>query len=183
MLKEASTITMPTHGRLALQVADFLFRNSLPTRSVAHRTPAQSLEKFQSAQRCNRSRSRKLVNGKPKSVIVPPLSQRAGPGALPGARARCHRWGSAGLGASRQWCGDRQVGLAVGDDFLQQWRSAGRLVYALPNTDHPFFPQNLYRMSGGADNNERFEQIGQSWVKHAFARHRQTTLRPWLQHE
>ena len=59
MLKEAITITMPTHGRLALQVADFLFRNSLLTRSVAHRTPAQSLEKFQSAQRCSRSRSRK----------------------------------------------------------------------------------------------------------------------------
>ena len=40
--------------------------------------------------------------------------------------------------------------------------------FALPNNDHPFIPQNLYRMSGGADNNERFEQIGQSWGKHAF---------------
>jgi hypothetical protein len=29
-------------------------------------------------------------------------------------------------------------------------------------------PQNLYRMSGGATNNDRFEQIGQSNVKHAF---------------
>ena len=29
-------------------------------------------------------------------------------------------------------------------------------------------PQNLYRMSGGATNNDRFEQIGQSWLKHAF---------------
>src|SRR5207248_1515872 len=35
-------------------------------------------------------------------------------------------------------------------------------------TDHPIIPQNLYRMSGGADNAERFEQIGQSWMKHAF---------------
>ena len=26
----------------------------------------------------------------------------------------------------------------------------------------------MYRMSGGADNTERFEQIGQSWCKHAF---------------
>jgi hypothetical protein len=41
--------------------------------------------------------------------------------------------------------------------------------FALPNTDHPVIPQNLYRMSGGADNTERFEQIGQSWLKHAFA--------------
>ena len=38
----------------------------------------------------------------------------------------------------------------------------------LPQTDHPVVPQNLYRMSGGADNNERFEQIGQSWMKHTF---------------
>src|SRR4029079_18704852 len=28
--------------------------------------------------------------------------------------------------------------------------------------------QNLYRMSGGAGNNDRFEQIGQSWVKHTY---------------
>ncbi|PYL24753.1 MAG: hypothetical protein DMF44_04175 [Verrucomicrobia bacterium] len=40
--------------------------------------------------------------------------------------------------------------------------------FALPNTDHPFFPQNLYRKSGGVDNLERFEQIGQSWIKHTF---------------
>jgi hypothetical protein len=39
---------------------------------------------------------------------------------------------------------------------------------ALPQTDHPVIPQGLYRMSGGTDNNERFEQIGQSWLKHAF---------------
>ena len=38
----------------------------------------------------------------------------------------------------------------------------------LPATDHPVIPQNLYRMGGGADNAERFEQIGQSWMKHAF---------------
>jgi hypothetical protein len=40
---------------------------------------------------------------------------------------------------------------------------------ALPDNRHPFIPQNLYRMSGGADNTQRFEQIGQSWGKHAFA--------------
>src|SRR4030095_699627 len=34
--------------------------------------------------------------------------------------------------------------------------------------DHPVIPQNLYRMSGSATNDERFEQIGQSWLKHAF---------------
>jgi len=38
----------------------------------------------------------------------------------------------------------------------------------LPNNDHPVIPQNLYRMSGGANFNDRFEQIGQSWLKHSF---------------
>ena len=60
-----------------------------------------------------------------------------------------------------------QVGLAVGTtscnngDVDLNW-------FAMPNTDHPVIPQNLYRMSGGASNNDRFEQIGQSWLKHAF---------------
>jgi hypothetical protein len=36
-------------------------------------------------------------------------------------------------------------------------------------TNHAIIPQNLYRMSGGAGNNDRFEQIGHSWVKHMFA--------------
>ena len=40
--------------------------------------------------------------------------------------------------------------------------------FALPNNDHPVIPQNLYRMSGGPTNDERFEQIAQSNVKHAF---------------
>ena len=39
--------------------------------------------------------------------------------------------------------------------------------FELPDTNHNVIPQNLYRMSGGANNNERFEQIGQSWMKHA----------------
>jgi hypothetical protein len=42
-------------------------------------------------------------------------------------------------------------------------------VFALPDSNHPIIPQNLYRMSGGASNTDRFEQIGQSWVKHMFA--------------
>lgn len=60
-----------------------------------------------------------------------------------------------------------QVGLAVGTDSC----NAGTIDlnwFANPNNDHPVIPQNLYRMSGGASNNERFEQIGQSSVKHAF---------------
>jgi len=61
-----------------------------------------------------------------------------------------------------------RVGLALGTDACNKgtidvdW-------FALPSNDHPFIPQNLYRMSGGGDNTQRFEQIGQSWGKHAFA--------------
>jgi hypothetical protein len=60
-----------------------------------------------------------------------------------------------------------QVGLAVGTNSCNfgtvdlNWK-------ALPENDHPVIPQNMYRMSGGANNDERFEQIGQSSVKHAF---------------
>jgi hypothetical protein len=60
-----------------------------------------------------------------------------------------------------------QVGLMMATDICNNgdvqvdW-------FRLPETDHPVIPQNLYRMSGGTNNDERFEQIGQSWVKHAF---------------
>ena len=60
-----------------------------------------------------------------------------------------------------------QVGLALGTDACNagvenlHW-------FALPNNDHPVIPQNLYRMSGGPANDERFEHIGQSSMKHAF---------------
>src|ERR1044071_1381011 len=40
--------------------------------------------------------------------------------------------------------------------------------FVLPRTDHPIIPHNLYRMSGGGANADRFEQVGQSWVKHTF---------------
>ena len=61
-----------------------------------------------------------------------------------------------------------RVGLALGTDACNKG-TVDVDWFALPSNDHPFIPQNLYRMSGGATNNERFEQIGQSWGKHAFA--------------
>ncbi|HEX8069051.1 MAG TPA: hypothetical protein VF546_03805 [Pyrinomonadaceae bacterium] len=60
-----------------------------------------------------------------------------------------------------------QVGLAVATDSC----NAGTVDldwFQTPSNDHPVIPQNFYRMSGGASNNDRFEQIGQSSVKHAF---------------
>jgi hypothetical protein len=107
-----------------------------------------------------------VVNGKRKSVVVPPLSQGASPGAptlvpgpdiivgdLPDMVQVGSEGSQVGLGIATTSCnnGDQPVNF-----------------HALPQTDHPFFPQNFYRMSGGADNTERFEQIGQAWIKHAF---------------
>jgi hypothetical protein len=60
-----------------------------------------------------------------------------------------------------------QVGLGVGTTSCNN----GNVEldwFALTQVDHPVIPQNLYRMSGGATNDDRFEQIGQSWLKHAF---------------
>ena len=63
--------------------------------------------------------------------------------------------------------GGSQVGLGVGTTSCNN----GNVEvdwFQLPDTDHCVIPQNLYRMSGGPNNNDRFEQIGQSWMKHAF---------------
>jgi hypothetical protein len=60
-----------------------------------------------------------------------------------------------------------QVGLGIGTDSCNAGQEPLHW-FALPSNDHPVIPQNLYRMSGGATNDERFEQIGQSSVKHAF---------------
>ena len=60
-----------------------------------------------------------------------------------------------------------QVGLAVATDSCNfgvvplNW-------LAMPQVDHPVIPMNLYRMSGGTSNSDRFEQVGQSSLKHAF---------------
>lgn len=60
-----------------------------------------------------------------------------------------------------------QVGLAVGTTSCN-FGTENLHWFANPENDHPVIPQNLYRMSGGATNTDRFEQIGQSSVKHAF---------------
>ena len=60
-----------------------------------------------------------------------------------------------------------QVGLAVGSDSCNNG-DVELDFFAMPNNDHPVMAQNLHRMSGGAANDDRFEQIGQSWLTHAF---------------
>jgi hypothetical protein len=81
----------------------------------------------------------------------------AGPDIITGEMLDLAQYGSSGT----------QVGLGISTTSC----NAGNVevdFFRLPDTDHPVIPHNLYRMSGGAGNNERFEQIGQSWVKHAF---------------
>jgi hypothetical protein len=60
-----------------------------------------------------------------------------------------------------------QVGLAVGTDSCNLG-TVNLDWFQTPDNNHPVIPQNMYRMSGGATNDDRFEQIGQSNVKHAF---------------
>ena len=104
----------------------------------------------------------RIVNGETQSVVVPALRQplpgtTPGPDVIVGDLPDMEQFGSAGT----------QVGLAIATTSC----NAGTVDldwFALPDTDHPVIPQNLYRMSGGVNNDERFEQIGQSWLKHAF---------------
>ncbi len=104
-----------------------------------------------------------LVNGETQSSVMPTvgptgLERVPGPDVIVGALSGLAQFGSSS---------GTRVGLAVGTDSC----NLGNVPlnwFANPTNDHPVIPQNLYRMSGGAGNDERFEQIGQSNVKHAF---------------
>src|SRR6516165_4558248 len=107
-----------------------------------------------------------LVNGEIKSVVMPPLQHAAlaeaptlvaGPDVIVGDLPEMAQYGSNGT----------FVGLGVGTTSCNNGTQPVNW-FQLQNTDHPVIPQNLYRMSHGASNNERFEQLGQSWMKHAF---------------
>jgi hypothetical protein len=107
-----------------------------------------------------------IANGQLQSLLMPPLQHAVGPGVpnlVPGPDVIVGniqdvvQRGSAGT----------QVGLAIGTDSCNNGDQPVDW-FALPQTDHPLVPQNLYRMSGGTDNTERFEQVGHSWMKHTF---------------
>ena len=103
--------------------------------------------------------------GKVKSATLPALHQPA-VGTVPGPDVIVGNL--IGLMQSQSGAVNGFVGLALGTDACNQGTVDVDWL-ALPNNDHPFIPQNLYRMSGGVMNTDRFEQIGQSWGKHAFA--------------
>ena len=106
-----------------------------------------------------------VVNGAAQSGVLPARGAGtkdvpdfvAGPDVIVGDLPSMAQFGSSGT----------QVGLAVGTTSCNNG-NVELNWFALPNTDHPVIPQNFYRMSGGATNDDRFEQIGQSWLKHAF---------------
>src|ERR1700730_8894300 len=103
-----------------------------------------------------------VVNGEVQAAVLPPIRSRSdagtpsvpdsvpGPDVIVGDLPAMTQAGSSGsfvgLGVATTSCNNGNVEL--------DW-------FALPNTDHPVIPQNMYRMSGGASNNDRFEQIGQ----------------------
>lgn len=103
-----------------------------------------------------------IVNGEVRSAVIPAQTApengtTPGPDVIVGDMPAMVQSGSSGT----------QVGLAIATTSC----NAGVVDldwFALPNNDHPVIPQNLYRMSGGPSNNDRMEQIGQGWMKHAF---------------
>jgi hypothetical protein len=100
-----------------------------------------------------------------KSASLPALKQ-PGVGTVPGPDVIVGEL--IGLEQSDTGAANGQVGLALGTDACNKGTENVEWL-AEPDNRHPFIPQNLYRMSGGAESAERFEQIGQSWGKHAFA--------------
>jgi hypothetical protein len=104
------------------------------------------------------------ANGDVKSAKLPALEVPL-PGTVPGPDVIIGEL--IGLQQLDSGAVNGRVGISLGTDACNKgtidvdW-------FALPSNDHPFIPQNLYRMSGGTDNTERFEQLGQSWGKHAF---------------
>ena len=104
------------------------------------------------------------VNGDVKSAALPALNQPE-VGTVPGPDVIVGEL--IGLVQSDNGAVNGRVGLALETDACNKG-TIDVNWFALPNSDHPFIPQNVYRMSGGADNTQRFEQIGQSWGKHAF---------------
>ena len=87
-------------------------------------------------------------NGDIKSETLPALNQ-PGVGTVPGPDVIVGEL--IGLVQMDNGAVNGHVGLALGTDACNKGTENVDWL-ALPNNDHPFIPQNLYRMSGGADN-------------------------------
>jgi len=96
-------------------------------------------------------------NSAPRAAPSDPEAFHPGPDAVAGEMANLMMWEVVGS----------QCGLVMG---ITTCNAGDQPIdfFAMPNTHHPVAAPNLYRMSSGAGNNDRFEQIGQGWVKHTF---------------
>lgn len=143
-------------GRLLVtnRFAEDLGRKSAAGRAVGEFSLSAKMRQVEVAE---------LVNGEIVTNVLPALRDPEA-GSTPGPDVVVGDvYGLAQFGSSS----GSQVGLALGTVSCN-YGEENLNWFALPNNDHPVIPQNLYRMSGGSDNAERFEQIGQSSVKHAF---------------
>src|SRR5436853_7846214 len=102
----------------------------------------------------------RLVNGRPQSGVMPAVGTVPGPDVIVGNLIDLVQLDNGAVNG--------KVGVSLGTDACNKGTENVEWL-ALPDNRHPFIPQNLYRMSGGNDNTQQFEQIGQSWGKHAFA--------------
>ncbi len=105
-------------------------------------------------------------NGAVTSSKLPARKTPAAPDAVAGPDIIVGDIGAIG-GLAQFGSAAGQVGLAVGTTSCNNGNQDYDF-FQLPNPDHSVVSQNLYRMSGGPNNDQRLEQIGQSWVKHTF---------------
>ncbi len=107
----------------------------------------------------------KITNGEVKEASMPATGMGGEAGTVPGPDVIVGDMEAMVQSASGSVGG--MVGLAIATTSC----NAGVVNlnwFQNPSNDHPIIPQNLYRMSGGATNTDRMEQIGQGWMKHAF---------------
>ncbi len=83
-----------------------------------------------------------------------------GPDVIVGELPNMNQFGREGA------AGSGTVGLAIATTSCNKG-STPLNWFQLPQTDHPIIPMNLYRLKS-VNGSQRFEQIGQSWMKHAF---------------
>ena len=105
----------------------------------------------------------KIENGAARSITMPPRAGGIPNGGVPGPDIIVGDMPN----LQQQGSAAGQVGLAMGGTSCNNGTVPVHF-YQLPDPDHSVVSQSLYRMSGGATNDERIEQIGHAWVKHTF---------------
>jgi hypothetical protein len=111
-----------------------------------------------------------VVNGKVESSTLPPgnaLVPGGGHVPVPGPDIIVGDLPAMVEASPTPSANDTQVGLGIATTSCNNGDQPVDF-FAIPNTSHSVICENFYRMSGGPNNNDRFEQIGESWVKHTF---------------